>query len=285
MKKALLLFVSIFSFSMLSFAQLDTVIGFTFPVQTGLDSLNANSGTAQNMGYDIRFETTAGDSTRPITLTNGVTNYAATGTDWANCADDVFFSIKMKTPDYYNLVLYSKQRSGGSNPGPKYFKVQYQISGDSVWTDIAGGDVTVANDWTTGVVDGIALPSATWNSSSSVYIRWVATSNENVDGGTCDVNSISKIDEIFVLGNYSAVGIDESSFNSVVYPNPATDVVNFESNEPIAFVSIMTIDGRIVSAISNPGQTIDISNLTSGYYMMRIVSEDNNQQIHNLIVE
>jgi len=285
MKKALLLFVAVLGFSTMTFAQIDTVIGFTFPVNTGLDSLNANFGDTLNLGYDIRFESQSAGTTDSVTLTNGATDYAATANSWENGMNDKYFSIKFKTGNYNNLVLYAKMRSGGANPGPKYFKVQYKIGGSGTWTDVSTDTVTIANDWTTGVINGWNLPSETWNASQSVYVRFLSITNENVSGGTVDSVGVVKMDDIFVLGNNNTAIGENSLMNTRVFPNPATDVLNIENNESIAVMYIMSTDGRVVSTISNPAQNINISNLAAGNYMLRMISVDNNVKTQSLIVE
>ncbi len=291
MKKSLLFVLAFAGTIMFTYGQLDTVTAFTFPVETGLDSLNANYGLSVNLGYGIRFETESTSSSDSIELSNGVystsgTDFAATADDWHNGATDKYWSIKFKTTSYTNLVLYSKQRSGGSTPGPKYFKIQYKIGSSGTWSDVKADTVTVANDWTTGVVDAWAIPSDAWNASESVYVRWISVTNTSSTGVTVDSTGISKIDEIFVLGTNS-VGITENmGFCNSIYPNPATDVVNIIGNEAAAVVYIMTMDGSVVSAVNNPGSQINVSGLASGNYMLRFVSESNTtQRIHNIIVE
>ena len=285
MKKSLLLFVAMLCVSMLSFGQLDTVIGFSFPVQTGIDSLNANCGTSQNLGYDIRFESELAGTTDSIFLTNGATTYAATANSWENGKDDKFFSIKFKTGNYKNLVLYAKMRSGGSNPGPKYFKVQYKIGGSGTWTDVKSDSVTIANDWTTGVIDGWNLPSVTWNASQSVFIRFLSVTNTNTAGNPIEPDGIVKIDDIFVLGENNTGVAENSLMHTRVFPNPANDVLNIENNNNISVLYIISADGSIVSQISNPEQSIDISNLAAGHYMLRMISDDNSTKTQSLIVE
>lgn len=290
MKKSLLIFVSaVFCCISVSFAQSDTVSGFSFPVQLGTDSLNANFGDALNLGYDIRFETESTASSDSITLTNGVysssgTDFAATADDWHNGNGDKYWSVKFKTTTYTNLVLYSAQRSGGAEPGPKYFKVQYKIGSSGTWTDVSTDTVTVANDWTTGVVDGWALPSETWNAGQSVYVRWLCITDVASDGGVVDSLGISKIDEIYIIGTNN-VGITEPiGFCQNVYPNPASDMLNIDTDVPIANAFIMSMDGRLVQTINKPGSSIDISSLVSGIYMIQFVSEDEDFSIVRRIV-
>lgn len=285
MKKVLLLFVAVLSFSTISFAQMDTVIGFTFPVEVGLDSLDATIGDTLNIGYDIRFETESTATSDSVYLTNGISTYAATANSWENGMNDKYFSIKFKTGYYNNLVLYAKMRSGGANAGPKYFKVQYKISSSGTWTDVSSDTVTIANDWTTGVINGWNLPSETWNASQSVYVRFLSITNTNTAGNTVDSLGVVKIDDIFILGqNNTAVG-ENSLTNTRVFPNPASDVLNIENNENVSVLYIYSTNGRVVSQISNPAQSIDISNLAAGHYMLRMISDDNSMKTQSLIVE
>jgi len=199
MKKQVLAFMMI-CLTTFVFGQ-EVVTGWTFPVNSGPDSLNANLGTEQNMGYDIRKEDAAGGEDN-ITLTNGTVenDYAATAINWENCADNKFWSIKFKMPGYKSFKVSSKQRSGGNNPGPRDWKVQYQLSGQEVWTDIPNGTITCANDWETGVLNNLPLPAECNNPASSVYIRWIPTSNLDINGNEVVAEGISKIDDILVTG-------------------------------------------------------------------------------------
>ncbi|MEZ5109768.1 MAG: hypothetical protein R2829_12480 [Bacteroidia bacterium] len=76
----------------------------------------------------------------------------------------------MNTQNYFDLTVSSKQRS--SNTGPRDFKLQYKIGAGGTWTDVSGATVTVANDFTSGVLSNVALP-AECDNQSSVYLRWI----------------------------------------------------------------------------------------------------------------
>jgi hypothetical protein len=93
MKRQLLAFALI-CLSAFAFGQ-EVVTGWTFPVNTGSDSLNANMGTAQNMGYDIRKEDAFGSEDN-IYFTSGTleNDFAATSQNWDNGADNKFLSVK-----------------------------------------------------------------------------------------------------------------------------------------------------------------------------------------------
>ncbi|MDR0830018.1 MAG: leucine-rich repeat protein [Prevotellaceae bacterium] len=85
------------------------------------------------------------------------------------------------------------------------------------------------------------------------------------------------------IGDFSTTnesGIDEVSDNSIIiYPNPATDELKIESVDcKINSVEIFDVSGRIVGAgralpLHNGGQTINVSNLPAGVYLIKIETD------------
>ena len=61
--------------------------------------------------------------------------------------------------------------------------------------------------------------------------------------------------------------------NMKLYPNPAQNVLNIESEAAISSISISDLTGKTVMAKQDPGTSIDISQLTSGMYLVRIDSD------------
>ena len=85
MKKHYIFAVLFAIFTMAGFSQV-TITGWTFPVNSGPDSLNANLGLPGNLGYDLRFESE--DSTyNTVSFVNGASTFAAATFNWDNGAD------------------------------------------------------------------------------------------------------------------------------------------------------------------------------------------------------
>jgi len=76
------------------------------------------------------------------------------------------------------------------------------------------------------------------------------------------------------IAPYVPVGIQDLSVEKIkLYPNPATDILNIQSeNESIQLVSIYSVDGKMIKEIvlNQRTHTIDISDLEKGYYLIRI---------------
>jgi len=248
----------------------DTIIGFNFADTTDVE-FNADYGLANNLTYDIRAENDSAE-VRTLTYTNGATDYAATAEGWDNGANFKFWSIKFKADDYYDMKVWSKQRSGQTYAGPKFWKLQYKLGGSGTWTDVPGGNITVANDWTTGVLNEVALPADINDpGTTSVYLRWVMTSNESISGADVVATGISKIDDIIVTGTYMA-GMQSIIYdnNVNVYPNPCNDVLNIESSEEIVKTEVYNMMGALVYNANSRTDfvKINVDNFDSGLYVV-----------------
>ena len=129
--------------------------------------------------------------------TSAATTASASG-GWASGSGVDYWEVSMVTAGYYNLTASSAQRS--SNTGPKDFKLQYKIGAGGSYTDVPGGTVVVGNDWTTGVLNTIALPAVCEN-KISVFLRWIMNTNTAVNLTTVGTGGTSAIDNITVTGN------------------------------------------------------------------------------------
>ncbi len=257
----------------------DIITGYTFPAGDTATDIYPNLGLDGNSGYYISAEdTTAHPNTvqRVITFTDGATDYAATADGWDDGMDAKLWSIKFKADGYESLKVSSKQYSDATLPGPRDFKIQARLSGED-WVDLAGGDLTLAADWTSGVAVDVALPADFDDpGSTSIYIRWIMTSNSDIDGNTVLPTGISKIDDVIVEGT-STSGIEEVLYDSrfSFHPNPVTQgMVTISSREDLAGIRIYDIQGKVVTDINGRVERIDISRLQPGIYFISPVFND-----------
>ena len=240
----------------------DTIVQWTFPTESAM----ADGGIiASNLTQAI--ETAGGTS--EIQFKNGSTTKAAQATEWNDGADEKKWKVEFETSGYTNVSMSSKISSGGNNPGPRDFKVQYKASGD--WTDLEDSYFQTANDWTTGVLVNVALPDVC-DDQSSVKLRWIMTSDTASDGSIVGANGISKIDDIFIIGDMID-GIEEVTLaqSIKVYPNPASDFINI-AIEKEAEVSLFDVNGKELMTMKADGATIiNVNEFNSGLYFLRVV--------------
>lgn len=64
--------------------------------------------------------------------------------------------------------------------------------------------------------------------------------------------------------------------NIMIYPNPASNVLNIETSKPYKSVDILDMNARIISTyiMSNNRLCLDVSNITTGIYYLRFKSTD-----------
>ena len=123
----------------------DVIVGWDFETM----SLVANAGTPANVG--VKEFTSVGPSGayNQVTCIDYTKCYSVTGWDGA-ATTDKYWLAPFDTTGFENLILVSSYQQS-SDTGPKHFQLQYSLNGTD-WTAVDGGDITVANDKTTGVL-------------------------------------------------------------------------------------------------------------------------------------
>jgi hypothetical protein len=257
--------------------QQDTIIGWSFPDPADTE-FNANTGLSGNLGYDIRAEVASTSGQLTVSLsegTGGAGDYAATASGWDSGTDDKFWSIKFKANGYSNFNLSSKQSTDAVNPGPRDWKLQYKF-GTIDWTDVPNGVITVSDNWSSGVITDLPLPSDIDNpGTTSIYIRWIMTSDLDINGSTLFANGISRIDDILVKAatpNGNQAIISPEMVN--IYPNPTSGLFKINTLNP-GLIEILDLTGKAVySGVTDQQNTLlDLTGQTPGIYLVKFTEK------------
>ena len=264
---SIIAFTGIMNFN--SVAQ-DTIVQWTFPTEAA----EADGGA---IGANLLQVIETAGGTSEIQFKNGITTKAAQATGWDNGADAKKWKVEFETTGYTNIKLSSIITSGGADPGPRDFKVQYRVD-DGEWTDVENSEFQTANDWTTGALVDLPIPTIC-DDKTLIKIRWIMTSDTATNGVLLTELGKSKIDNIFITGDL--INGDDELFPAQlakVYPNPAVDFLTVRS-ESTAQIYMYNINGQqVISKLSYNGEKIDISRLTSGIYLLKI-EEVNNKSV------
>jgi hypothetical protein len=131
------------------------------------------------------------------------------------------------------------------------------------------GDIIVMVDLPTGS-NAAVIPSNTDGdfalASTHTFEIW---SNNTVH----DFTSAWGLDiamPIFLAGNLTLGIAENDMIEAAAYPNPATDVLNIKASEAIATVTVMTLDGKIVSTVNTA--SVNVADLTAGIYLYEAVT-------------
>ncbi|NMH28713.1 beta strand repeat-containing protein, partial [Flavobacterium silvaticum] len=163
---------------------------WTFPTTSGPDT----PSTATTLNTSKQITTNAGTI---VYSSAGVTTQSASTSGWTSGSGSKYWQVEVNTTGVSNIHLNSVQQS--SNTGPKDFKLQYKLGASGTYTDVPGGEITVANNVVTGSAD-VTLPAAC-NNQASVFIQWIMTSNTAVGGAAVAGTGTSRIDDIIITAS------------------------------------------------------------------------------------
>lgn len=107
------------------------------------------------------------------------------------------------------------------------------------------------------------------------------------------LSDVYAMDDIHVNQGYPIFtqyySVDENeAYNGIsVYPNPARNIVNIAFSDDIdcQSVEIYTIDGRLLQSKSSNFETVDISDLNSGVYILKVNMADGREFTERIVKE
>lgn len=88
------------------------------------------------------------------------------------------------------------------------------------------------------------------------------------------IGSVLQVDNFAVQG---VNGVTELEFDANAYPNPASTVLNFDLDRNISSISVIAMDGQVVSfeEFNGASASVNVSNLKPGMYFYEVKAEDN----------
>lgn len=239
-------------------------------------NLQATCGTHANINaFCDREVGYAGGFTYPAGA-NGVGDYSLSSLSWDNGNNSKYWLCPINTVDYQNLSLSCLIRSSAT--GPRDFKVQYAIGTPTTWIDVPSATILAATNWTSGVLNNLALPPACDN-QSNVYLRWILTSNIAVNGAAILPVGTAEIEDVVISGaainpvattglilnpTYipMSVGGGPATITATITPAAATNpnLIWTSSNPAVAIVN-----NGVVTAIASGGATITATSVNGNF--------------------
>ncbi len=259
-----------------SFGQ-EVIVGWDFP--DGTPDLIADAGIPENLDKEIATFGETGD----IQFKNGFTSMAAQATDWHAGNMTKGWEVSFTTAGYSNLTISSRQSSGGSDPGPRDWMVQYKTDATD-WADVPGSGLTVLNDWETGVLVDLTLPESC-NDKDLVYLRWVMVSDTSSSGQMVGPSGKTKIDDIYIKGENSS-DISDLSISEPLkaWPNPCSGILFLETQKNISEALLFSAAGHLVKSFDHDIDQIDVSSQREGMYILQLLLDDGSRSQTKVLV-
>jgi hypothetical protein len=256
----------------------EIIVEWNFPN----DSADSIADGGIDMNLDKGIYTMGGTSN--LSYKNGFETKAAQVSKWDNGSELKCWVVEFTSENFGSLMLSSKLSSGGNNPGPRDFRVDYKVGEDGVWAEVPNSIHKTANDWETGVLENLPLPDECTN-RPLVLLRWIMTSDTSSTGEIVLPSGKLKIDDIVIIGtDVSAVG-DAGNNHFNVYPNPFTNIITFQNSGEANYCQIIDMTGRTVVAIKiEDGQQLDLSQLKKGIYNLQLFNKKHQVIISRKII-
>ncbi len=227
-------------------------------------------------------------NTPMLPFLNGATNYYLTFKHIA----------KLSNIDYANIEF--RYCIGGTAPDllwSPYSIIDFS-SGDTSYT---GNSLNISNgrfnhncytNWLPG--SNSALPTNNWWQTETLDITsFVVNQASNGTYFQLRFKTMSVLntlptgwflDDIEVYATGNSLGIDQTAKISYsVYPNPVENLFVIENGDQITQIELFQMDGKQIKSIINNGNTVDISDLNSGIYMLKLIDKNNHATIKKIV--
>ena len=193
---------------------------------------------------------TNASGTANIELEDGTYDYTITATDYQDLAGQVVVNNANRTVTAVLLPI-----------GVETSTITFNISDSNG----AIADATININGTT--LSTNTSGTANIELEDSTYNYTITATNYQEQSGQVTVNGEAIVITIELL----PVGIRDIKQIAVnIYPNPTSERITIESNEPIERISLFTFDGKQVLLENNHSKSLNIGSLENGIYLLQL---------------
>ncbi|MGQ7945416.1 pectate lyase family protein [Flavobacterium sp. WC2509] len=227
------------------------------------------SGTPTATGSSTYTITTLGSAGTPVSVSGTITvNAVVSGNQIHN------FTATGKTSSFYTFGTTANMNSTAGSATYDGLTLTARLKIESATTITY---TTAAVSTLTLVFDPTFVGKIKLNGVSSAAAVGGIITISNVAAGT---NVISKGDTanlFYIKTAYATLGLNDNTAQGpklTLYPNPVTDQLYFSNTDQrIENVTIYNLLGSIVKTTSNVSESVDVSNLKTGSYLVKVTTD------------
>jgi N-acetylmuramoyl-L-alanine amidase len=250
---------------------------------------NTASGT-----YYILFFADADDELNESNENNNIECIQITVSGNPGGPEDIFLTNVSVSPTTVNaggeVTAYATMNYSGSQLDEDLdnFKLDYYISTDC---NLSNDDIYLDDDTSSLGSDDptddenqdLTIPANT--PSGTHYILFVADADDELN----ESNENNNIECVQIMVNDALSVVDYEFQNQItIYPNPSSDLINISSNYNLDINKLYVYDlnGRLLKTKEgNDLNKLNISELTNGIYLLKIVNNENKQAVFRIVKE
>jgi len=250
----------------------------TTPVSIDIDKIEftANPPTTEQHVYE--FDTD--NDTEGWEQANGTISGPANGYLTFAPTADKFAKIK-QLAHHVDASQYSRVHITLKNLSTNDDALRFVFNGDAA-NPVDQVISTSDSDFVTYDIDLSGSPA--WTGDVMVTIGFRDQDNANGEGKSSGTGDFL-IDRIEFTNTTLSVNNKEIK-NLRIYPNPAKDFINIQTDEPITQITIFDVTGKKVLKLNNPKKTVEqinISHLNAGIYLIKIQDVSKNTSTRKLV--
>lgn len=189
--------------------------------------------------------------------------------------------VEFRTGGYQEIQMVKELVSGNTYTFKAYFKRTNGYNGKMLIRVMKLGATTVEIDKSSdgGVNNGYEERLLTFTADESVNYGFRIQQKFG--------SSYFQIDDVEIncTDCQTASFSDLNDFQFSIYPNPANNVIRFQSELPLERVEIFSLTGSKVLSQSNNVEQVEVGNLAKGIYMLQASAADGKVATQKLIKE
>jgi pectate lyase len=233
------------------------------------------SGTPTDVNTDTYTITTSGSAGTPVALSGTIkVNAAVSGNVIHN------FTSSGKTSSFYSITGNMNSTAGTQNYDGQALTARLKIESATRITYTTTAVSTLTLVFNTGFTGKIKLTSGTditvtANTTSYTAVNGVVTI-PNIPAGTYTINKGDTTDLYYFKTSYATLGLGNNvqAPKLTLHPNPvANNLYLSSSDQKIKNIAIYSLTGALVKSIPNEVESIDVSDLTSGNYLVKVTTD------------
>lgn len=226
---------------------------------------------------DLTFSVvTNGTSGTPVTLTGTIVIGSATPGDQIHN-----FTVSGKVSSFYTII--GNINSTDLSPAITYdgatltkrLKIESLPTTTITYTTTAVSTLTLVFDPTfTGTIK-LSVGTTSGSTTSYTAVGGIVTVPA-LPANTYIINKGSTANLLYIKTAYGTLGLGKNELapKLTLYPNPVTHLLQLSSpDQKIENVAIYSVTGVLVKTISNEVESIDVSNLNAGSYLVKVTTD------------
>jgi pectate lyase len=224
------------------------------------------SGTPTTTGASTYTATTSGSVGTPVAVTGTITvTVTSAGDEIHN------FTLSGKTSTFYafpGVANLSTSKGTVTYNGLTLTQCLKMETGTTI-------TYTTTQSSTLTLVFVEAAGTAKFDGTNYTASGGIITLN-NITAGSHLIEKLNVANLFYIKTSYATLGLGQNvqAAKLTLYPNPVTDQLYLSSSDQkIKNVTIYSLNGSLVKSIKNEVDSIDVSDLTSGNYLVKVTTD------------